>query len=88
MGIEGAWWFEGKQGSAGTSGAFQIYVDPTLGIELPLGETVRVTGHFDDPVSSQCIREPVEGYPEPLPGEDEAWCAQRFVVTGVDRIGG
>lgn len=85
--IEESWWLQGRTESAAQGWAFRyIHVDPASGLDMPDTGIVRVTGHFDDPSASECVREPAPGYPESLPGEDEAWCRQQFVVTAVERL--
>jgi len=71
----------GKLGSAIYSGRLDFNIHPSLDIEPPFGALVEVVGHFDDPVASTCRREPRSGFQPSLPGEDELWCRQRFVVT-------
>ncbi len=85
--LEEAWWLQGRIGSAAHGWAFRyIHVDPASGLDMPEAGMVRVTGHFDDPSSRDCVRQPAPGYPESLPGEDEAWCRQQFVVTEIERL--
>ncbi len=84
MGLAASWWLEGAMGNAAEGGAFHFHVDPASGIEVPVGDIVRITGHFDDAVSSECVVEPPPGYPELLPGESEAWCGQQLVVTAIE----
>lgn len=80
------WWICGKQGSAAQGWTFRFHVDPASGLDVPETGMIRVTGHFDDSASRECVRVPTSGYPEPLPGEDEAWCRQQFVVTEIERL--
>lgn len=46
---------------------------------LPMGKVVQVTGMFDHPAASECMRTDMDGEPLPSPG-----CRAEFAVTRLD----
>jgi hypothetical protein len=69
-------------GPAVEGGTLSIHVDPAQGIDLPRETRLELTGHFDDPASRDCQREPEEeGFQDEEPAEQILWCRQQFVVT-------
>jgi hypothetical protein len=81
-------------GPAADGFSLTIHLPPDLEDDVPMsdregheGTPLRVTGHFDDPASSECDRRPVaNSYPALEPGLSERWCRQRFVVDSVEVI--
>jgi hypothetical protein len=75
-----------KPGEPGVdaTGAFPVFVDPTLGLVFPPPDTpVRVTGHFNDPRAMTCHVVPRLGTSAPPLDPDDvvAACQRSFVVT-------
>jgi hypothetical protein len=81
-------------GPAVTGISVPIHVPPDLEIDIPTsdreaheGTLLRVTGHLDDPASTECQRTPIAA---PYPAVDdelsELWCRQRFVVDSVEIV--
>ena len=78
-------------GDAVTGLATRVHVHPDANVavrqraDAPI--RVRVTGHFDDPASTECVREPITAEaPELVPPEPELWCRQQFVATSIVQI--
>lgn len=60
---------------------------PTADRESHEGTLLSVTGHFDDPRSTECSLTPTaDGYPTVDPGNAALWCRQRFVVDAVEIV--
>jgi hypothetical protein len=53
----------------------------------PRGTIVRVTGHFDDPVSATCRIEPGSDFSGAWSGASELLCREQFVVTEIEKLG-
>jgi hypothetical protein len=73
-------------------GAITLHFPPASGLEgAPNASILRVTGHFNDPVSSTCVIRPtMEGVvirAEVDPVIAELWCREQFVVDGYEIIG-
>jgi len=67
--------------------AIPIHLDPGLDEEWPLGQQVRVTGHFSDRRSESCEREPtLDDLPVESAVESALWCRQQFVVDAIQLI--
>ena len=81
-------------GPAVSGFTFAIHLPRHLDDGLPLsdreaheGTPLRITGHFDDPTSSECERRPVvSSYPPMDADPSERWCRQQFVVESVENV--
>lgn len=74
----------GRDAPEADTGILALHVDPAGGLTIPIDDWVEVVGHFDDPASSSCQRQPaVEGLSIETPDEQTHFCRQRFVVTQV-----
>jgi hypothetical protein len=74
----------GSAEAAADTGLIGGHVDPEAGLEVPRDTWVEVVGHFDDPKSSTCMREPAtSGVTEETPAEQRLYCRQRFVLSQV-----
>ena len=60
-----------------------LRVRPEVDVQVPAGEWIRLTGHFDDAAAADCERTGARG---DMPVGDAAdhvlWCRQQLVVTG------
>jgi len=81
-------------GPAANGISVPIHVPPDLEVNIPTsdregheGTLLRVTGHLDDPASSDCQRTPLAAPYPVLDAElSERWCRQRFVVDSVEIV--
>lgn len=77
----------GSDAPQADTGQIAVHVDPASGISVPLKEWVEVTGHFDDPVAAQCLRQrAVESLSVESTDEQVHSCRQRLVVTAVQVV--
>ena len=81
----------GSRGTSSPAGGLGAWLDPALS-EIPDGQWVRVTGHFDDPSSATCTWTHPDGFDLTgvglLPDEQVLTCRERFVITSFQRIDG
>jgi hypothetical protein len=73
-------------------GGVVLHFPPEAGLNFPPNASImRVTGHFNDPVSSTCVIRPtMDGVPigaEVDPVIAELWCREQFVVDAYEIIG-
>ena len=69
--------------------ALTLHFKPDRGLEVPPNASIlRVTGHFNDPVSTTCAMELPGEPPQPVqPVIAELYCRERFVVDAYEIIG-
>lgn len=62
------------------AGALPVQVPP--GVQPEVEQWLTVSGHFDDPRSAECVREPVQSdLGVQTRAEQVLWCRQQFVIT-------
>jgi hypothetical protein len=80
------WRVFGSGGQDGVDGALPVAISPSLGDSLPTGTWLSIRGHFDDPASPTCRREPPETWGDYLetPEMQVLLCRENFVITGFE----
>jgi RNA polymerase sigma-70 factor (ECF subfamily) len=87
-------WLAGPAGQAITSAietghsivVAPLRVRPATGLDVPAGEWIRLTGHFDDVAAAGCERTGARGGAPVGDAADQVlWCRQQLVVTGWTR---
>lgn len=79
----------GVSGPQGVDSPLLVRADPNSIATLPIDTWLEVTGHFDDPASTDCLRSWTEAngagkFPvEQTPAEQVATCREQFVITAV-----
>lgn len=78
----------GEGGSTGPVPGLAVWADPSAVSGVPLGQWLRVRGHFDDGLSLDCRDRPSG---DTVDGEDARrelllLCRERFVITGFEPV--